>query len=836
MTRSRATTPRRGLRLFVLTAVVLIGLAGAGWLAVRQSVPRLDGQLRLAGLTAPVEILFDRYGMPHIYARDIDDAWFAVGFLHARERLWQMELYRRASSGRLSEVLGPTTLRVDKRFIGLGLRRAANDEWQTATPLVRAALEKYCRGVNTAVAQMGRWRRPPEFLALGIEPEPWTPVDSLSVARLLSWRLAENRWGELVRGRLTGAIGAAEASRLMGVWPTGAPTIVEAAGPVAPTSASDDGRTREIAYPGTSRPFASRALDQPPLPPGLGWLDVGARAGGSNSWVIAPTRSATGRPLLANDPHLAVEMPSIWYEAHVVAAGLDVTGVTLPSTPFVIIGHNARLAWGLTNTGIDVQDFYVEDVDMTRRQYQFRGQWLPLRSTTVDIGVRGQAKPTPYEYFSTRHGPLLYTEAEWETPPDLAALKGRVSPRPLALRWETRGETAGGFDAINRAANWTEFLAGVRRFSAPSQNFVYADVAGHIGYAMSGRVPLRSGGDGGTPSRGWTGEQDWIGTVPVERLPAVLDPPSGQVVTANAEIDPRWPGVLTRDWTAPFRTTRIAARLAGQTTLDQAALSAIQMDVRSAAADPILAAVEAAAASPQFAKADSDARVGIDRLRLWDRQVDGRPVVTLYEEFVRALWRRTFADELNASVFKELFEYGASERYVGLYAVIDDPDARWWNDIATLDRRESRDDIVLLAASDAVIQLRTTFGPEANWAWDRVHTVTFRHALGAGGFVLDWIFSRGPVPQPGDSWTVRKSSVNDRIPYGVVDLASYRQVLDVGNWDQALAVNTTGQSGHPLSPHYFDQNVLWRAGAYRTVPFSRAAVEKVRVSRLLLTP
>ena len=833
MTPARSGRRRWAPRLFVLTAIVLIGLAAGAWFGLRRSIPRLDGQVRLAGLTAPVEILFDGYGVPHVYARDADDAWFAVGFLHGRERLWQMELYRRAASGRLSEVLGPTTIRVDKRFIGLGLRRAAGEEWQTATPLVRNALEKYCRGVNAAVAEMGRWRRPPEFLALGIAPEPWTPVDSLSVARLMSWRLAENRWGELVRGRLTAAIGAAEASRLMGEWPDGAPTII-ARGTAGAPARADAGRTRGHDHAGAQ--VVAARVEQPPLPAGLAWLDVGARAGGSNGWVVAPARSATGRPLLANDPHLAVEMPSIWYEVHVVAGGLDVSGVTLPSAPFVIIGHNARVAWGLTNTGIDVQDFYVEDVDMTRRQYLFRGQWLPLRSTTVEIGVRGQSRPTTYEYFSTRHGPLLYTEAEWETPPDLASLQGRVTPRPMALRWETRGETAGGFEALNRAANWTEFLAGVRRFAAPSQNFVYADVDGHIGYAMSGRVPLRSGGDGGTPSRGWTGEQDWIGTAPVERLPAILDPPGGQVVTANAEIDPRWSGVMTRDWTAPFRTMRIAERLRGPAVLDQAALAAIQMDVRSAAADQILAAVEAAASSPAYAKADADARVGIDRLRLWDRQVDGRPVVTLYQAFVRALWRRTFADELNASVFKELFEYGASERYVGLYAVIGDPASRWWNDIATVDRVEGRDAIVLLAAADAVIQLRTKFGQESNWAWDRVHSVTFRHALGAGGFALNWFFSRGPVPQPGDSWTVRKASVNDREPFGVIDLASYRQVLDVGNWDQTLAVNTTGQSGHPMSPHYFDQNALWSTGRYRTVPFSRAAVERAHASRMLLTP
>jgi penicillin amidase len=262
----------------------------------------------------------------------------------------------------------------------------------------------------------------------------------------------------------------------------------------------------------------------------------------------------------------------------------------------------------------------------------------------------------------------------------------------------------------------------------------------------------------------------------------------------------------------------------------------MQLDVRSAAAEPVLAAVEAAARSAAFARADADARIGIERLRLWDRQVDARPVVTLYQAFVRALWRRAFADELDAVTFRELFEYGTSERYVGLYAILADPSSRWWNDIATVDRREARDDIVLLAAADAVIHLRAKFGPETNWAWDRIHSVKFRHALGAGGFLLEWFFSRGPVPQVGDSWTVRKASTNDRAPYTVVDIASYRQVLDVGNWDRSLVVNTTGQSGHPLSPHYFDQNPLWADGRLRTMPFSRAAVEKARTSRLLLTP
>jgi penicillin amidase len=312
-------------------------------------------------------------------------------------------------------------------------------------------------------------------------------VASLAVARLLAWRLAENRRGELVRGRLTRAIGPVETNLLMGPMPSSAPAVLDAAGP-APAVA----KAAPVSLP---QPIGSGVarLAAPGMPPGLEWLDLTARAGESNSWVIAGSRTKTGRPLLANDPHLQVELPSIWYEVHIIAAGLDVEGVTLPSAPFVIIGHNGKIAWGITNTGADVVDFYVEDVDMTARKYLFRGQWLPLGSLKVPIGVRGLSRPADFEIFSTAHGPLVATENNWEEPPDLASRSGRLMPRPLALRWEaiTQGETAGAFDGISRAASWDEFLRAVRRFGAPSSNFVYADVDGHIGYAMSGSLPIR---------------------------------------------------------------------------------------------------------------------------------------------------------------------------------------------------------------------------------------------------------------------------------------------------------------------------------------------------------
>jgi len=798
------------------------------WLLFRSTVPPLEGQLTLPGLKTPVEILFDRYAVPHVYARDPDDAWMAIGYLHARERGWQMEVYRRATGGRLSEIFGHATVPADKRCLALGLRRAASAEWQTATPTVRSALQRYADGVNAAMTAMGRWGRPPEFQLLRLAPEPWTPVDSLAVARLMAWRLAENRRGELVRGLLGRAIGAAAANALMSPLPAGAPAIIQGSGRIEPAiTKSREGMTTD--------PVAR--AESLAMPPGLEWLNVTARAGGSNSWVIAGSRTATGRPLLANDPHLNVEMPSIWYEAHVIAAGLDVAGVTLPSNPFVIIGHNKRIAWGLTNTGADVIDFYVEDVDMTRRQYLYRGVWQPLTVNKFTIDVRGE-RSEPYEVFSTIHGPLVASETAWEDPPEIANATGRLNPKPLALRWDAvrQGETAGAFEALNRAGRWTEFLAAVRRFGAPSQNIVYADVDGHIGYAMSGRIPIRSGSDGGTPVPGWTGEHEWTGVVQPDQLPTLLDPPSGEIVTANAEIDRTWPRPMTRDWTAPFRTMRIVERLGTMSALTMDDMRSIQADVRALSADCLLSAVEAAAKSTKYAKADADTRNVIERLRLWDRQVDARPIVALYQAFLRAMWRRTFADELPPEVFKQFFEYGMSERYVGLHAILDDPTSRWWNDIGTLDKRENRDDIVLLAAGDAMRAMRLKFGDESGWSWDRLHALRFRHPLGAGGRILDWFFSRGPLAMVGDSTTVRKATIDARAPFVVTELSSYRQILDVGQWDRTLAMNTTGQSGNPMSTHYFDQGPLWQAGEYRPFPFSRQAVEQAKVWRLLLTP
>ena len=471
---------------------MLGSLFAIAWWWIHRSIAPLDGRIPLAGLSAPVEVRFDAFAVPHVFAGSDVDAWRAVGFLQARDRLWQMDLYRRAASGRLSELLGEPTIAVDQRFLTLGLRLAAEREWQQTAPDVRAAFEHYSAGVNAAIA-VPRGRLPLEHQLLGVTPGPWTPIDSLAISKLFAWRLAENHRAELLRYALVEAVGP-RALELFPSPPDWAPTVVESSR-IGRLADSQIGRLKESPDKSADRDFflsANLRIRQSANPvPGLEWL-YDSRAM-SNAWVVHGSRTATGRPILANDPHLNVEMPSVWWEVHVVSDSLDVAGVTIPGIPFVVIGHNQHVGWGVTNVGTDVQDFFVERLDRERRQYQVGEQWLPLEIRRHEIRVRGRDQPFVFEVRSTRHGPVLGAE-RWRDlqpgdPPDTRPLPESV----LALKWEVvqKPGAAAAFDRLARVRNWEGFLSAVRLLPAPAQNFLYTDTTGNIGYAMSGLVPFR---------------------------------------------------------------------------------------------------------------------------------------------------------------------------------------------------------------------------------------------------------------------------------------------------------------------------------------------------------
>jgi penicillin amidase len=815
----------RAARGAAVLALVIAALMSFVWWWILRSVPPLDGEVVLRGLRAAVDVRFDSFAVPHVLAGSDEDAWRSVGFLQGRDRLWQMELYRRAASGRLSELLGEATVPIDQRFLALGLRRAAEGEWERLPQPVRQSLEGYAAGVNSAM-QVPRMRWPLEHQLLGLTPEPWTPIDSLAIAKLFAWRLGENHSAELLRYAMVEELGP-RALELFPEAPDWAPAILgrraEGTGRRAPTS---DRPVTTDQRPATSDQRPATSDHRPSTiayPPGLEWLSPDAKAM-SNSWVVHGSRTATGRPLLANDPHLALEMPAVWWEVHLVSNGFNVAGVTIPGIPFVVIGHNSRIGWGLTNTGADVQDFFVEQLDESRTKYRDGDRWVPLQVRHHEIRVSGRRDPVPFDVRSTRHGPVLNAQSWRDAQPGDSPLASPLAERVLALRWdavELEGAAA-AFHALARAGNWDEFVAAVRRFSAPSQNFVYADVDGNIGYAMSGVLPVRAGADGSLPVEGSMAASDWQGAVDPQSLPAVLNPPSGQFVTANNEVDPSLPYLVTRDWVAPFRARRITDLLESLSAIESASMQEIQTDITSLSADWILKHIEI------------PGEVG--ELSAWNRRIDERPVAALYEAFERALWQRTFADEMTPPLYDQFYRYAGNQRFAGLHAIITDAHASWFDDRATPGVVESRADIARVAAADALAALRAQSGSPGGARWDRIHAAKFSHVLSGGGRLLDWFFSRGPVPVPGDTTTVNKTTIDLRRPYQTSEAASYRQILDVGAWDSSLGVITTGQSGHPHSPHYFDQNSLWRTGRYRPLPFTRAAVDAATIARLKLTP
>jgi penicillin amidase len=574
-------------------------------------------------------------------------------------------------------------------------------------------------------------------------------------------------------------------------------------------------------------------------PAGLEWLAPGAKRGNSNNWVVAGRRTKSGRAMLANDPHLQIEFPSAWYEMHLVSAGLDVTGVTIPGVPFVAIGHNARIAWGMTNTGADVQDLYLERMDVGRKRVLAGGDWVAADVTAVEIPVRGRDVPEKFEVWTTRHGPIFAEVGlNWDTPPAWLSPEGRVDgeQRAYALRWDLGGDLAASFEAIDRASDWDSFLAAIRTFSVPSMNLVYADVDGNIGYAMSGKLPTRSSGDGTLPLNGSTGEGEWFGSINAEALPRVFNPASGYITSSNNEVERGFGALITRDWAAPFRATRLHGRLSAGKELDLAAMVALQNDRHSVAADIVLADVDALVANQKRRDASAPGLAVLERLSTWDRVVDARPVVSLYQAFEDAVWRRTFRDDMEEALFLKFYEWAGAERPSGLYAIVSDRQSPWFDDIGTVERRETRDDIYLLAAADAEERLQRELGSEDMRAWDRLHAASFEHALGSGAKPLQWLFSRGPIPITGDGTTVMRVSWNRLRPFAAWEHPSWRQILDVGAWDESRVVLPAGQSGHPLSPHYFDQNPLWREGRYRTQAFSRQAVTAAAAHRLLLVP
>ncbi|MBI3976310.1 MAG: penicillin acylase family protein [Armatimonadetes bacterium] len=780
----------RVLLLLVLVAVLALG-AGSAYL-IRRPFPQISGTATVAGLKAPVEVIRDRWGIPHIYAQNPHDLFFAQGYVHAQDRLWQMDLSRRLAAGRLSEIFGPVALEADRLMRVLGLRRAAEAAWAAAAsaagaPEAAAAIEAvqaYSAGVN-AFIESRRDRLPLEFLLLRFQPEPWTPVDSLSFGKLMAWVLGGTWRTELLRAGLAIRFGDEGMRTLFPTQVPGTPTITA-------------GGIPSIALP-PGLPFAS--------------LLAGSPGAGSNNWVVAPSRSTSGA-LLANDIHLDVQMPSIWYENHLVGGPYDVIGASFPGVPSVVAGHNRHIAWGLTNVNPDVQDLYVErfhprDPD----RYFYQGQWVRATVVREEIRIKGRPEPEVVVVRVTRHGPVLNP-----------AVRGLGAF--MALRWTAHDpdRILQAVLALDRAANWAEFREALREWSVPSQNFVFADRTGNIGFIAPGRIPIRPPGvDGRLPVPGWTGTFEWQGYIPHEELPTLFNPPGGVIVTANNRVaPPSYPYHLGEDFDVGFRALRITSRLEETARLSLDDFAAIQQDVTSLPARRFVAAWQDVRID------DADRAALFNEVKQWDGQVtaESRPAL-LYEVLLLRLAHVVFKDALDQDLFRRYLRQGDAPLLV-LLEMSGRPDDPWWG--------EGRDRVIEQALRQTVRELEAALGDDRSaWRWGRIHTPTLLHPLGRQRG-LGWIFNAVPPEMGGDGFTVNAAGFDPEEPYRTAVAPSYRQLIDTKDWSSARAIHPTGQSGLPFSRHYRDFVAMWAKGDYHPLLFTRDAILAAQEGTLRLLP
>ena len=804
---------RRWLRralLFVL--VVAAALTALFFWRVRAPLPVTSGAVAVDGLRARVEIIRDLDDVPHIRANDEADALFGLGYVHAQERLWQMEFQRRVAQGRLSEVVGPRGLPADRLLRTIGLMRAARQAWPKIDGRSRALIEAYVAGINAFLADHHGGGLPVEFALMRTSPEPWTGVDVVAWQKTMAWQLSANWREELLRVQLAARVGDEGAGLLMPAYTPGGPVIL-------PPDAVLRSRPLGSGTPSRSAPAGASpgiAADLAALSAIVDTLEVAPPfEGGSNNWVVSGSRSLTGKPLLANDPHLAGQAPAVWYLAHVSGGALDAIGATLPGVPGVLIGRNQRIAWGITALLGDVQDLYIEKVN-TRDQAEYNGTPEPVRIVRETIKVRGEAD-VPLRVRITRHGPIVSDVLEH-------------AQSTLALRWtglDVEDATAECFMRVNLAGSWPQFTEALRRMQVPLLNFVYADVDGNIGYYGPGAFPVRAAGDGTRPVPGWTGEFEWRGYLHESEWPSAYNPPRGYVVSANNKVAPdSFPFVLGSSWEAPYRAARIVDMIERTSKLAVEDLGRMQRDVQSAQVKVVLPFLL------QARPLDAPSRDAMDFLRAWDGTLDaGSAQGALYEAWYDATARGLFEDDLGA----DLAAGYIARRSLTAKAVdnfIQSGETAWCDDVRTPEP-ETCETLLGRTLQRALAEMGGRQGTSnlAKWRWDRVNAARFPHRPLDGVPVLGRFFSR-TVPRGGDAFTVTPVMPLDDDSF----VSSYRQIIDLAGADSSRFVIPMGQSGHVWSDRYANLLDTWNRVEYIPMRFTRLAVDDAAKAKLVLEP
>jgi penicillin amidase len=820
--------------LLVLSLVVVAGVGGAFFYFSRQSFPQTSGTARLPGLTGNVDVIRDALGVPHIYADTPEDLFRAQGYVHAQDRFFQMEFWRRIGQGRIAELFGAGAVDQDKFIRTIGWARVAAEEEKSLDADSRTVLENYAAGVN-AYAQPNADKLGFEFKVLGLigrqwTPEPWTPMNTLTWGKAMSYNLGGNMDQELARMMLKARGGDDLVDLIFPPYPDDMPVIVRTAQKSGATNTDGketrrQGEMNDASLSGLTKLYALHTSIQNAI--GLG-NEPGL---GSNNWVVAGSRTETGKPLLANDPHLGIQMPSIWYlnglHCRVVSPSCpyDVVGVTFPGTPGVVLGHNARIAWGVTNVGPDTQDFFIEKQNPNNaNEFEFEGKFESAQVREEVIKVAGK-DPITITVRVTRHGPIMND-----------AITDFELAQPMALRWTALQPSpiVRSVLAINRAQNWAQFREALQHWDSPSQNFVYADVEGNIGYQMPGNVPIRKSGNGRAPVPGWTGEFEWVDRVPFDQLPSIYNPPEGYIVTANnAVVDAKsYPFLLGTDWDYGYRAKRIEQLVTTKPKLTVEDMRLIQADSFSLFSREVMPYLRNMAIAN-----DAAAKEALEVMRAWDGNCTVTSVgCTIFEVFWRELSHLTLDDDVGEVLADDIVGR-ASFSQITLRGLLPNANAKWWDNLVTKEV-ESRDQQIVTAIKATVATLQKQFGNDvATWEWGKLHAVTFpNQTLGRSGTKqIEDIFNRGPFPVSGGTALVNAQSHRSR-SFDVTSGPSWRAVFDLNNWSKSIGIHTTGQSGHTYHPHYDDMIPLWLKGENATLPWTRGDVDFVARESMVLTP
>lgn len=842
------------LSFLVVLFLALIIYAGYSYWQhlIIKSFPIVDGTIKMNGLNEPVKVIRDEMGIPHIYASSVEDLFFAEGYVHAQDRFWQMDFWRHVGAGELSVMFGKSQLDTDIFLKTMGWKRIAELEYSTLDNESLVILESYADGVNAYIQEKDGSELSLEYAVLKLmnpsyKPKEWNPVNTLTWAKAMAWDLRGNIGQEIERSVLLATLTPEQVSSLYPDYPLDHPVIA------ADFQIGD--RTQIKNIPGMEGRYGldvsaltQKAKANIDLIDDL--LGKNSPSIGSNNWVISGKLSESGKPLLANDPHLGIQMPSIWYQIGLhctqkrEACPYNVAGFSFAGVPGVVIGHNDKIAWAFTNTGPDVMDLFIEQINpQNSNQYLYKGEWKDFDLRTEILEVSG-SEPIEVKVRSSIHGPIIsdsYGPLKDKVDPTKTPFSQKVGIElpenyAIALKW-TALEPGSVFQAMwnfNKATNWDEFRAAARKFVVPAQNLIYADVNGNIGYQMPGNIPLRQNGNGTIPVPGWTGEYDWNGYIPFEQLPTIYNPESGYIITANNKVTPQnYPYLVTTDWDYGYR----AQRLEDLITTSNRSIS-IEDFKRFQGDDLNLNAKNIIGILGEIHLSKDLQSIRDRYIMKWDQRENSSAGAALYEAFWWSLVESTFLDENIPSEYQPV---GGSRTYEIIRNLIQQPNSDWWDDKSTNDIIESRDEIFAIAFKKAVnceICVKK-FGKDiSKWDWSQLHTATFRNgSLGESGIALiENIFNRGPIPTTGGESIVNATGWDIYESFEVNWLPSMRMIVDLSDLSKSQTVHTTGQSGHAYHPHYFDMAMLWADIKYYPMYWSEQEISKAAESILILEP